>query len=52
MDKIIKNTTPSVQAANLKAHFTQQRLFQLVFKIKMLLPAEIYLHAKMCEKLR
>ena len=35
---------------NLKAHFTQQRLFLLVFIIKMLKPAEKILHAKMSEK--
>ena len=37
---------------NLKAHFTQQRLFLLVFIIKMLKPAEKILHAKKREKLR
>ena len=37
---------------NLKAHFTQQRLFLLVFIIKMLQPGEKILHAKMREKLR
>ena len=37
---------------NLKAHFTQQRLFLLIFIIKMLKPAEKILHAKMREKLR
>ena len=34
------------------AHFTQQRLFLLVFIIKMLKPAEKILHAKMRETLR
>ena len=37
---------------NLKAHFNQQRLFLLVFIIKMLQPAETNLHAKLRENLR
>ena len=37
---------------NLRAPFTQQRLFLLVFIIKVLQPAEINLHAELCEKLR
>ena len=36
----------------LKAYFTQQRLFLLVFIIKIIQPAETNLHAKTHEKLR
>ena len=44
----------SVQAAETQSECssTQQRLFRLVFIIKMFQPAEKILHANMCEKLR
>ena len=35
-----------------KADFTQQRLLLIVSIIRMLLPAETNLHAKMCKKIR
>ena len=53
MDKVIKNTITSVQApeTQYKGSFHPQRLFQLVFIMKMLQPAETNLHAKLCKKL-
>ena len=52
MDKILRLYRYKQPRLNLKADSTQQRLFLLIFVIKMLQPAETNLHAKMREKLQ
>ena len=51
--KIIKNTIPSVQAAETQSEgsFHPEAIFFLVFIIKMLQPAGTNMHAKMCKKI-